>query len=342
MDTDRKILIVDDSDIDRIMLQIMLCDEFNIVEKQSGYSAIEFLNDGEEKVDAVLLDISMPGMDGFGVLQSMEESGLGSIPVFLITSEATRDNVEKATQYGIAGFIRKPFEHDDIVRRLRLRLGIIEEYDLTQEDVEETGLYVKELGALMKRHLINFREDEGHYFRICGLMNIFLKKYARLHGIPELTEERIEMISRAGYFCDIGFMLVPSAAVKLVKRGGGGEDAYQRHTALGAELIGLNHSEHCRYFVQVCREICMHHHERYDGKGFPQRVAGEDNHIYTQLCRLADRLDTCLMRYRERNDRLLDSAIGDIERDRGFVGGSALALLAECRADIRRFYRPAE
>ncbi len=342
MDTDRKVLIVDDSEIDRMILQVMLCDEYEIVEKGDGYSATEFLMEENERVDAVLLDISMPGMDGFQVLRFMKNSDIYNIPVFLITSEATSDNVQKAAQYGIAGFIRKPFEREDIVRRLRMHLGIIEEYDLTQEDIEETGRYMEELGMLMKHHLINFREDEEHYLRLSGLMKILLKKYAERKNIPELDEKRIEIVSGAGYFCDIGFMLVPSKTVKIFKPEGEGEDPYQYHTMLGAEMIGLNHSEHCRYFVQVCKEICMHHHERYDGKGFPHRIVGGHNQIYTQICRLADWFDTCFMKQQEYNDRQFDSAVSDMERDKGFVSGGAFALLPECRTDIIRLYRPAE
>lgn len=342
MDTDRKILIIDDSEIDRLVLQAMLCDEYEIVEKSDGFSAIGFLMDENEKADAIFLDISMPEMDGFQVLQFMKNSEMDNIPVFLITSEATSDNVQKAAQYRIAGFIRKPFEREDIVRRLRIHLGIIEEYELTQEDVEETGLYMKELGTLLKRHLINFREDEEHYLRLSGLMKIFLTKYAQINDIPKLDKERIEIISRAGYFCDIGFMLVPSKTVRIFKPEGEDEDSYQHHTMLGAGMIGLNHSERCRYFVQVCKEICMHHHERYDGKGFPHRITGDHNQIYTQICRLADRFDSYYMKYQEYNDRQFDCAVSDMERDRGFVSGATLALLTECREDINWFYRPTE
>ncbi len=86
----------------------------------------------------------------------------------------------------------------------------------------------------------------------------------------------------------------------------------------------------------------MHHHERYDGKGFPHRIIGSHNQIYTQICRLADRFDTYFMKYQEHNDRQFEYVVNDIEKDKGFVGMEVLCLLSVCKTDITWFYQTME
>lgn len=120
----KKILLVDDSETDRMILKNILGDEFHIVEAENGYAAVEMIPNMFKDLDAILLDVSMPVMDGFSVLQFMKESNIDNIPVFLITAEATHGNVEKAAYYNVCEFLKKPFEKEEILRRLRSRLGL--------------------------------------------------------------------------------------------------------------------------------------------------------------------------------------------------------------------------
>lgn len=338
MNKDKKILIVDDCDMDRTILKAMLCDEFEIVEKCGGYTAVDFLKDNKEELDVLMLDISMPGMDGFGVLQFMKEAEI-NIPVFLITAEATRDNVRRATQYGVAEFIRKPFDRDYIVKRIQWKLGIVSEHILTSVDVQETNRYISELQALYKRYLINFGEDHEHYSHITDLMRILLSEYAALNRSQEIGKEHIEIISKAGYFCDIGNMIVPPESWNLPEKNGEEKDDYQKHTVLGADIINMNHSNHCRFFVDVCTDICMHHHERCDGKGFPHGIIGEHNLIYTQICRIVELFDRLFMKCEERSEQNFDIVLSEIEKDEGNVSKEAISLLTGCRADIISYYQ---
>jgi len=124
----KKVLIVDDSEIDREILKSILEREFEVYEADSGYSALSMIKMGEKLLDAILLDISMPVLNGLSVLRIMRERGVQDIPVFMITSEATRDNIEKATHYNIKDFIRKPFERDVVLQRVRDGLGVTKKY----------------------------------------------------------------------------------------------------------------------------------------------------------------------------------------------------------------------
>ncbi len=120
----KNILIVDDSEVDRKVLEEILSHDFEVFQVNSGYAALNFLQDKEVSFDAVLLDISMPLLDGFSVLDLMEKYQIKEIPVFLITSEATLKNIQKAAQYNVAEFIRKPFDGNAILKRLKAKLGM--------------------------------------------------------------------------------------------------------------------------------------------------------------------------------------------------------------------------
>lgn len=335
---DKTLLIVDDSEIDRAILKNILWKEFNIIEADSGYSALEIILKKTDSLDAILLDVSMPVLDGFGVLRIMKEKNITSLPVFLISAEATRDNVEKAMQFNISEFIRKPFEREDILKRLRLKLGIVSDYNLTREDIEVTEKYINDLKYIYNNFLANSGEDNGHYIRITDVMRILLEEYARISGKAELDKTHIEIISNAGYFCDIGNMVVSNKVSKPVKQDELDKDGYQSHPVLGASIIQLNYSKHCDYFVQICSDMCIHHHERYDGKGFPHKIIGENNLVYTQICRLADRFDSLFSKYREHGELQFDFAVKELSQDEGDVSGEVFSLLTGCKWDIIRYY----
>lgn len=114
MEERKRILIVDDSEIDRTVLKSIMEDEFEVIEADNGYSALEIMLKKKEHLDVLLLDVSMPLLDGLNVLRILRENNLDDIPVFMITAEATKDNIEKASQYNITEFIRKPFNREEI------------------------------------------------------------------------------------------------------------------------------------------------------------------------------------------------------------------------------------
>lgn len=337
-ENDKTLLIVDDSEIDRAVLKNILWKEFNIIEADSGYSALEIILKRTDTLDAVLLDVSMPVLDGFGVLRIMKEKNIRNLPVFLVTAEATRDNVEKATQFNISEFIRKPFEREDVLKRLRLKLGIVSDYNLTVTDIEETQKYISDLKQIYNSYLVNSGQDCGHCMRITDLMAILMNEYACVTKKAEYDRTHIEIISSAGYFCDIGNMIVPGKFPKIVKQDEMDRDGYQSHTVSGANIIQLNYSKHCKYFVQICSDICIHHHERYDGKGFPHKIIGENNLVYTQICRLVDKFDSLFFKYREHGEVQFDFAVKELAQDKGAVSEEVFSLLTNCKWDIIRYY----
>lgn len=115
----KKLLIIDDSEIDREILKNILKFDFYIYEAENGYKGLEMMIEKHRELDGVLLDLHMPILDGFHVLEIMKEKKLLDIPVIIITAESTGENLQKTVPYCIKDFICKPFEADAIRNRLR-------------------------------------------------------------------------------------------------------------------------------------------------------------------------------------------------------------------------------
>lgn len=257
----------------------------------------------------------------------------------MITAEATQANVERAAQYNVSEFIRKPFEREDILKRLKSRLGAVLKQNLTKQDVEETYKYIADLEAVYNKYLSNAGKDNTHYSRIVDLMKILLNEYSTMEKNAGINREQIEIISKAAYFYDIGNMLLPSnIKYGMVKQEEVGVDLYQTHTVSGADIIALNLSKHCEYFVNISTDMCTHHHERYDGNGFPHRVQGENNSIYTQMCKLADEFDELFFKYSEHQELQFKSVLNELRQDKGAYSPRVLSLLEKCQPAIILYY----
>lgn len=335
----KHLLIVDDVEIDRIILKSILCRDFDIMEASSGNMAFEYITTQGDRLDAILLDIAMPHIDGFDVLKFMEDKGLTHIPVFLVTAEPTRDNVEKAMKYHIAEFIGKPFEREDVLRRLRSRLGLTPAYDLKNEDLKETYAYIAELETLYKKYLANFDKDDAHYRIMVDLMRILLTYYNKYLRDDKLTSDGIELISKAAYFCDIGEMLIPDKRLKIMSGHTDGQDIQKEHTQLGYALIRLNRAKSCEYFVEVCSSMCLHHHERVDGGGYPDGLLGDNNSIYNQMCRLVDEFETMRSKFYGDKARPVKFVVKRlVNDDAGMVSPKVSALLEDCEPQIIDYF----
>lgn len=119
----KTILIVDDSEVDRKALKEIL-EEFEVIEAESGYVAQTIITKRRFDLDAIFMDITMPGMDGFSLLRHMQDKMIHNISVFMVTSEATKENVKKAAKYNVAGFIKKPLDREEVLNRLKTTLKI--------------------------------------------------------------------------------------------------------------------------------------------------------------------------------------------------------------------------
>jgi len=337
----RKVLIVDDSEVDREILKNILSRDFDVIEADNGYLGLEIILKRNSQIDAILLDIFMPVISGFDILKIINNNKIANVPTILITAEATMENVKKASQYNVVDFIRKPFNSEFILNRLKEIFSASDNEELNSgyEHINfEINNYIIKLKGIYKTYLQNKNIDDESDVRLSELMKILLKKYANAEKISELDDVRIEYISRAAYFHDIGKMAIPDEyfSKNLEKSD---NSVYESHTTCGAAIVGLNTSPACQYFVQVCGDICMHHHERFDGKGFPHGIKGNDISIYAQFCRIIIDFDNMFIKNRDKTPKEFDFIINDLRSDSGIYGPELINFFTSCKVSIITYYR---
>lgn len=335
---DRLVLIVDDSEVDRQVLKNILDEDFEIAEAENGFAAIEYITTNKKRLDAIMMDVSMPHISGFDVLRLLRDNGITDIPVFLISAEATKENVIRAAQFGVSEFIIKPFDRDDILQRMKNILGVSTEYWLVMEDIVQMQAYIEKLERVYKLWLSNFNREEDHYKRMSDLMEILLNRYTLKHKDAHLDKEKIGIISKAAYFCDIGMMLVPEKMSALSREPDRYEQLVRNHTKFGSTIIKLGESKRCEFFVAVCSDICQNHHERFDGCGYPRGVGGKNLSVYSQMCRLVDEFDTMYSKLYGANEMQINLIAKQIMKKEGLVSEELMSLLEDCKPTIAGYY----
>jgi len=335
----KRLLIVDDSEVDRIILRSILASEFEIMEASSGNLAFEYITEKKDLLDAVLLDINMPHVDGFDILQFMKDKKIEDIPIFLVTSEPTLENVERALQYHVEEFIGKPFDKEDVLRRLRSRLGIPPIYDLQKLQLAETQKYVASLESFYKNCLTIMGKNDDHYRTMSDLMEILLTGYSRSSKGTKMKADNIKLVSQAAYFCDIGELFIPDKRLLLLEGRSQASALQKNHTELGASFIRLNQSKDCNYFVEICASMCQHHHERFDGKGYPHGITGKNNSFFNQLCRLVDEFAMMRSKFYGGKGKPVSFVIKRLLNDNeGMVSPEVFSLLEDCEKSILNYF----
>lgn len=313
----KQLLIVDDSEIDREILKSILEKEFEVVEANNGYTAVKMIQSGILKFHALLLDLQMPILDGFAVLSILSQNHLNNIPVFIITSEPTKQNIEKAAQFGVSQFIMKPFDNDAVIGRLKSVLKMEDDFEddsdlteITDTDMAETDRYIKKLKAIYDRFLEYNGIDKSKYERISGVMEILMKRYMSATNDHGLTPARIKIICKAAYFYDLGMTMMPGNLMKTGPQNPHDNAIYKNHTICGSDMILMNDNFSCQFFVKCGSEMCMHHHERWDGRGYPHSLKENENSPYTQLLSIAIAFDEAFVKHNDFSDRYFDITFG--------------------------------
>lgn len=301
----RQILIVDDEEVNREILKEMFRDEdFELLEAENGEEAVKQL-EKNENIQVVLLDIVMPVLDGFGVLEYMHEHKiLDEIPVILITSEDVLDSEDQAYSYGVADVIHKPFYPHIVKRRSK---NIIELYQnkrnmeiRLKEQEEEIRAQEKELRENnefmieMLSSVVEARSAESgeHTRRIKYFTRIMLKYLMQYFPKYNITPEQMDLICRASTLHDIGKIGIPDAI--LLKPGKLTPEEFEvmkKHSIIGCEILEKSYKDRQDAFYRYAYDICRYHHERWDGKGYPDHLQGEEIPIYTQVVAIADVYD---------------------------------------------------
>lgn len=294
----QRILIVDDSEINRSVLADMLGDEYYTMEAADGVEAVEALNRYGTQIDLVLLDIVMPNMDGFGVLNAMNKNHwIEDIPVVMISTERDPALVVRAYEMGISDFINRPFDAM-IVRRRVINTIMLYAKQKKLTELVESQIYEKEksnnLMVSILSHIVEFRNGESglHVININTITELLLKSLVQKTDKYKLRYTDISLISTASALHDIGKIAIPEEILNKPGRLTKEEfEVMKTHSMTGARMLSDLPFYQNEKMIRMAYEICRWHHERYDGKGYPDGLKGEDIPIAAQVVALADVYD---------------------------------------------------
>ena len=297
MEPKQKILIVDDSEINRAMLKEILGEGYEYLEAENGLRAIEILRRRTD-IALVLLDLIMPEMDGFDVLRVMQcYAWQEEIPVIVISAAEDTRSVERAYDMGVADYIRRPFERVMVLRRVKNALMLYAKQKRLTRLVTDQVYEKEHNGVLMisiLSHVVEFRNSESgqHVLHIRTLTDLLLHQLVQKTDRYQLDESDISLISTASALHDIGKIMIPEEI--LNKPGRLTEEEYatiKTHTTEGVRILkGLAIGQD-EPLVKVAHAICRWHHERWDGGGYPDRLKGDEIPIAAQVVALADVYD---------------------------------------------------
>lgn len=294
----QQILIVDDSDINREILSAMLCGEYRILEAVNGSECLEILQQQGTGISLVLLDIVMPVMDGFEVLSHMNRNHwIDDIPVILISGEDADPVIRRAYEMGVSDYINRPFDAGIVCRRV---FNTVKLYAKQRRLVSLMMAHINEreknnhMMIDIQSHIVEFRNGGSgkHVFHMDKVIQLLLDKIVqKTDKYPSLWQERI-LIRTASALHDIGKIGIDEAILNKPGRLTAEEfESMKAHTTIGADMLRNLPRYQEERILQIAIEICRWHHERYDGKGYPDGLVGDEIPISAQLVSIADVYD---------------------------------------------------
>ena len=334
-----QLLVVDDSEMNREILKEILGKEYRILEACDGEEALKMLEQYGPEISLVLLDIIMPKMDGFEVLAYMNrDKWIEDIPVIMISSEGSESYIRRAYELGASDYISRPFDAKVVYQRV---INMIKLYAKQRRLIHlvTDQIYEKEKNNRMMTgilsQIVEFRNGESglHVLHINILTQLLLEKLTRKSENYVLSWSQQHMIATASALHDIGKIGIDEKILnkpgKLTKEE---FEAMKQHTIIGARMLDRLEMYHDEEMMKYAYEICRWHHERYDGKGYPDGLKGEEIPISAQVVSLADVYDALV------SDRVYKKAYSHEKAMEMILNGECgmfNPLLLECLVEIQ-------
>lgn len=334
-----QLLVVDDSEMNREILKEILGKEYQILEACDGEEALKMLEQYGTEISLVLLDIIMPKMDGFEVLAYMNrDKWIEDIPVIMISSEGSESYIRRAYELGASDYISRPFDAKVVYQRV---INMIKLYAKQRRLIHlvTDQIYEKEKNNRMMTgilsQIVEFRNGESglHVLHINILTQLLLEKLTRKSENYILSWSQQHMIATASALHDIGKIGIDEKILnkpgKLTKEE---FEAMKQHTIIGARMLDRLEMYHDEEMMKYTYEICRWHHERYDGKGYPDGLKGEEIPISAQVVSLADVYDALV------SDRVYKKAYSHEKAMEMILNGECgmfNPLLLECLVEIQ-------
>lgn len=345
------VLVVDDVELNREMLKVVLEDYYNVLLAEDGEEAVNMILNKENHIDAVLLDFVMPKKDGYKVLQELAEKDiLTHLPVLMISAEDDPDNETRCLHIGASDFIHKPFVRDIVLMRVRNTIALFKNKNSLEEQVAEQTIELKQknqeleemnekiIGVLAE--MVEFRDVESgkHVERVKTFTNIIAKEMAKEYPELHLDDHKIEVITSAAAMHDIGKIAISDTI--LLKPGKLTNEEYEEmktHTTKGANLVKNIQGIWDDEYAQVVHDIALYHHERDDGKGYPEGLKGDEIPLSAQLVSIADVYDALVNKrvYKDAFDQ--DEAVNMIMNGEcGVFNKKLLSSFYHCKDELAK------
>ena len=335
----QRVLVVDDSYMNRMILTEILKSDYEIINASSGEECLEIIEKYGTGIDIILLDIVMPGMDGFEVLNYMNNNNwIEDIPVILISSEESNQYIRRAYEMGVSDYISRPFDAKVVYQRV---LNTIKLYakqrrliNLITDQVYEKEKNNKMMIDILSQ-IVEFRNNESgmHVRNISTLTGMLLEKIVQKTDKYHLSWSKRFYITNGSALHDIGKIGIPEEI--LNKPGKLTKEEYEimkEHTVIGEKMLKSLELYQDEPLVKTACEIGRWHHERYDGKGYPDGLKGDEIPISAQIVSIADVYDALV------SERVYKKAFSHKKAMEMILNGECGAfnpLLLECLVEIQ-------
>ncbi len=330
------VLVVDDMEINREILTEILGEEYRVETAENGRMALEMIEKMQGILAVVLLDLMMPEVDGFAVLEVMQEKGwIEKIPVLIISGETSVKAERKCFDYHISDFIRKPFDNALVKKRVRNVVNLFQYQRNLEDKVQEQTTVLREQNKLLRSQadklkksntniieilgtVVEYRDFESgeHINRVKGYTRILARRLAENYPEYGLDQDKIDIIVSASALHDVGKIAIPDNI--LLKPGRLTDEEFacmKTHTSRGSEILQNIRNAWDDEYGKISYQICRHHHEKFDGRGYPDGLVGDDIPIAAQIVSIADVYDALV------NERVYKDAFSKEEAFRMITEG---------------------
>ena len=293
-----QILLVDDSAMNRMILKEILGGDYSILEAENGQECLEKMQAEAGNIALVLLDINMPVMDGFEVLKAMNANHtIEDIPVIMISSDDSDDAIRRSYELGASDYVNRPFDARIVYRRVTNTIKLYAKQrrlvQMVSDQIRARENNTDTLVGVLS-HIVEFRNGESgaHVLHIRIITELLLHRLLEISSQYPITAEQQDNIPLASALHDIGKIGIDEKI--LNKPGKLTPEEYEvikTHSMLGAEMLHQLENFNEQPLLQTAYEIARWHHERWDGRGYPDGLKGDEIPISAQLVALADVYD---------------------------------------------------
>ena len=293
-----QILLVDDSAMSRMILKEILGSDYSILEAENGQECLEKMQAEAGNIALVLLDINMPVMDGFEVLKAMNVNHtIEDIPVIMISSDDSDAAIRRSYELGASDYVTRPFDARIVYRRVTNTIKLYAKQrrlvQMVSDQIRARENNTDTLVGVLS-HIVEFRNGESgaHVLHIRIITELLLHRLLEISSQYPITAEQQDNIPLASALHDIGKIGIDEKI--LNKPGKLTPEEYEvikTQSMLGAEMLHQLENFNEQPLLQTAYEITRWHHERWDGRGYPDGLKGDEIPISAQLVALADVYD---------------------------------------------------